>query len=141
MAVFTLKVRDTRPILEVALKNPDGSAHDLTGTTAWKLHIQVSPTVIFTRDMAIEGPQADGILRYTWQAADWDVLPTWVRKYQPKELEMEYEVFGGAEPRQTFPNGGYDILRILGDVGIVESKAALSVTLDDLVCTATATVS
>ena len=42
MATFYIKTNDTRPVLEVALKNPDGSAYDLTGSTAWKLYIVLS---------------------------------------------------------------------------------------------------
>lgn len=123
MAIFSLKARDTRPILEVQLKNPDGSNHDLTGSTAWKLHIQVSPTVVLVRDLTKQGPDADGTLRYSWAATDWDPavstdpkLPTPSTPWETVELEMEYKVLGGASSRMTFPNDGYDKLQILGDL-------------------------
>ena len=37
---------------------------------------------------------------------------------QPTDVEhrMEYEVIGGSS-RMTFPNDGYDVLRILADIG------------------------
>jgi hypothetical protein len=114
--VFTLKARDTRPILEVALLNPNGTAHDLTGTTAWKLHVHVSPTLIVTRDMVKQGLDTAGILRYSWVAADWvNALPV-PTSDQQLDLLMEYEVITGTA-RMTFPNGGFDTLRIRGDLG------------------------
>jgi len=113
MPTFTLKARDTRPILEVALKNPDGSAHDLTGSSEYHLHVRLSATTVFTRDMVPEGLLTAGLLRYTWLAADWDELP--IPTTKETWLAMEYEVVGGTA-RLTFPNGGADILRIVKDV-------------------------
>lgn len=142
MAVFTLKVRDTRPILEVVLRNPDGTVHDLTGTTDWKLHIRISPNLVITRTMVKQGADTLGTLRYTWLPTDWDAgnLPAYVRAYQPKHLEMEYEVISGTD-KLTFPNSGYDLLKIIGDVVVVESQGVLAVTLANATCSATATVS
>jgi hypothetical protein len=116
MATFAIKYRDTRPILEVALVNPDGTAHDLTGSTAWKLHIRVSSTVTLTRDMLKTGLDTAGILQYAWVAADWDPggLPS--PGVGVRELPMEYEVVGGSS-RMTFPNVGYDSLKIYKDIG------------------------
>lgn len=115
-AIFSLKHGDTRPILEVALKNPDGTAHDLTGTTAWKLHIRVSPTQVITRDLVKQGLDTAGVLRYSWVDTDWDAgnLPS-VNGYPKVECKMEYEVIGGTS-RMTFPNNDYDKLQILSDL-------------------------
>lgn len=117
MAIFTLKRGDTRPILEVALKNPDGSAHDLTGSTAWKLHIYVTSTNVVTRDLVKQGPDANGVLRYVWVDADWgsavDQIPS--TGSEIREYRMEYEVFGGSS-RMTFPNSSFDTLRIRKDL-------------------------
>lgn len=143
MAIFTLKRGDTRPILEVALLNPDGTAHSLAGTTAWKLHVRLSPTSIFTRDMVKEGADAAGLLRYTWVASDWahdpantpPGLPTPVRLTHPRDLEMEYEVISNAE-RLTFPSGGYDRLHIIGDVVPLGTYGVSAVTLGPLTCVA-----
>lgn len=116
MAVFRLKRGDTRPILEVALKNPDGSPHDLTGSTAWKLHVRLDDSTVFTRDLVKEGLDTAGVLRYTWVATDWDVggLPA-AAYLVPVRLPMEYEVVGGTS-RMTFPNDSYDQLHIVEDV-------------------------
>jgi len=115
MAIFTLKVRDTRPILEVALKSPDGSAHDLTGSTAWKLHVKLTDGSVITRDMVIFGAATDGVLRYTWVAGDWGAggLPL---NTAPRDYQMEYEVIAGTA-RLTFPNDGYDTLHVVSDLG------------------------
>jgi hypothetical protein len=119
MAVFTLKAHDTRPILEVALKNPDGTAHDLTGSTSWKLHIRLPGASTLTRDLVKQGADTDGVLRYTWLDTDWEpTVPTDPKLPTPVslvELPMEYEVSGGTS-RLTFPNTGHDTLRILGDL-------------------------
>jgi hypothetical protein len=126
MSIFYLKARDTRPIMEVRLLNPDGSAHDLTGSTGWKLHVRLSAGGVLTRDMMPDPDLTKGILRYTWLAADWDAgnvagylvagpsLPL-----QPGQLEhrMEYEVIGPGGGRLTWPNDGYDVLRVGADIG------------------------
>lgn len=121
MAVFELKHGDTGPILEAVLYNPDGSVHDLTGSTAWKLHIKVDDGVV-TRDMVKQGLDTAGTLRYSWTDADWTGtpgLPTPPTIYPVRECPMEYEVIGGTR-RMTFPNGGYgasyDTLRIVADI-------------------------
>ena len=108
--VFNLKYRDTRPILEVALKNPDGSAYDLTGATITKLHIKRSDGTAVAKDMVVFGAATNGVLRYTWLSTDWssDLI---VGQHQ-----MEYEVVNGTA-RTTFPNDGYDLLKILTDIG------------------------
>jgi hypothetical protein len=122
MAVFVLKANDTRPILEVALLNPDGTPHDLTGATEWKLHIRLSNGSTLTRDLVKQGLDTAGVLRYTWLATDWapteptdPKLPVPRSPYHALELPMEYEIVSGSS-RLTFPNDGRDTLRILGEV-------------------------
>lgn len=116
---FTLKANDTRPIFEVTLKNPDGSVHDLTGSTAWKWHVKSSP--VFIRDLVIQGDPTLGTLRYTGSAADWDTgnvngfLPVPSASYPLSEYPMEYQVTGGSSIL-TFPNNGFDYLRITKDI-------------------------
>lgn len=132
MGVFFLKYRDTLPVLEVVLKNPDDTVFNLTGTTSWKLHVWLSTDVTkatpLIRDMTKFGADANGTLRYQWVAADWGayasagavgglvVGPTLPLIPGQVEHRMEYEVLA-ATVRITFPNGGYDTLRILTDIG------------------------
>lgn len=119
MSTFYLKRGDTLPIFQVVLKNPDNTAHDLTGSTAWKLHVKLAATV-FTRDLVKQGADTAGTLRYVWVADDWDPLN--LAGYLPTpagalaEYPMEYEVIGGASGRLTFPNTGHDLLRITLDI-------------------------
>jgi hypothetical protein len=118
--IFYLKYRDTLPVLNVLLKNPDGSAFDLTGSTDWKLHIQLSDGTELTRTMTKNGDDTDGNLQYQWLSTDWDTgnlvaSPSLPMKPGVKEHQMEYEVIGSN--RITFPNDGHDILRIHDDIG------------------------
>jgi hypothetical protein len=126
--IFTLKRGDTLPVLEVALKNPDGTAHDLTGSTGWYLHVRLNDDddTVVTRSMTAVGVASDGILRYAWQADDWDdenvagyliAGPTLPLVKGQREHRMEYEVVGGSGACLTFPNDGYDVLRVVGDIG------------------------
>lgn len=118
MATFSIKRGDTRPILEVSLKNPDGTAHDLTGSTTWKLHVKVNPGVTLTRDMVKQGLDTAGVLRYTFVTADWAGGANNLPSTGPavEQLEMEYEVTAGTSV-MTFPNDSYDVLQVLGDLG------------------------
>ncbi len=119
MGVFYLKKDDTRPVLEVALKNADESAHDLTGASV-KLLIKLNNGVFLSRTMVVAGSPTDGVVQYSWLATDWDegnliVGPT--PPFTPKSVDhiMEYEVTNGVSIL-TFPNNGYDILRIFDDL-------------------------
>ena len=120
--VHYLKYRDTGPILEVSLKNPDETPFDLSGATAQKLHILLNDNAtVLTRNMTVHGPPTDGVLRYTWIVTDWDAGqliagPTPPLKPTDREHRMEYEVQFGAT-RLTFPNDGYHTLRVIADIG------------------------
>lgn len=125
MAIHTLKFRDSRPVLEVFLKNPDATAYDLTGATIWKLHVLKNDKTIFTRDMVVTGSAALGCLRYTWVAADWVegtaggfliAGPTLPLAVGAAEHQMEYEIIGPSTVRATFPNDGFDTLRVTPDI-------------------------
>jgi len=123
MAVFYLKFRDTLPVLDVILKNPNGTVHNLTGATGFKLHVRLNNGTIFTRTMTKIGTDAEGHLQYAWAAADWDtptgLIVSPIVPLLPTEVEhtMEYEVTGSGGARLTFPNDSYDTLRILADIG------------------------
>lgn len=121
MTEFALKRGDTRPILRVVLRNPDGSVHNLTGSTDWKLHIWLANGTKLVRNMTKIGADADGTLEYIWQESDWDAGNLVVSPNRPltlgiREHWMEYEVVGG-NSRLTVPNGNYHTLRILSDIG------------------------
>ena len=118
---FYLKYRDLKPDLVVNLKNPDGTAFSLSGSTGWKLHVWLSDgTKLSARDMAKVGDDADGQLKYVWKAADWvdALVPSPTLPFAVGEVDhrMEYEVIYSSF-RYTFPNDGYHTLRILADIG------------------------
>lgn len=116
MSTFSIKEGDTLPVLEVALLDPDGSAHDLTGVTSVKLIVRSSPTTTFEKTMTVHDAEA-GLVRYAWQPTDWtDSSILNVEAGLSRELEMEYEVVSGSN-KMTFPTNGYDTLHIRGDLG------------------------
>jgi hypothetical protein len=100
-----------------------GPVHDLTGSTAWKLHVKRPDGLVVTRTMTKVGLDTAGTLSYTWLDSDWDVTtglvvgPTPPLKPSDVEHTMEYEVLGPSTARMTFPNGGWDVLRVVSDIG------------------------
>jgi len=114
MGTFVLKYRDTMPILEVVLLNPDKTVHDLTGATSYKLHVRLRDGGTITRTMTLQGLATAGTLRYQWLAADWTDITTPLVVGQHR---MEYEVLGPGAARLTWPNDGYDELRVVDDLG------------------------
>ena len=118
MGTAYLKYRDTRPVLEVTLLDPDDSAHDLAGATSVTLHIRLKSGTVLSKAMVIDSDPTTGIVRYTWLAADWDVggLVAGIHR-------MEYEVLGPDDERLTFPNAATltsastDRLLITTDIG------------------------
>ncbi len=113
MGTFYLKRGDTRPVLSVALKNPDGSAFDLTGVSSVTLHVKLHDGTTFERAMVVDADPTTGIATYTWVPTDWDTGGLVVGV--SIEHRMEYEVLTGTV-RQTFPNSGYDVLQIAVDI-------------------------
>lgn len=127
MSVFNLKYRDTRPVLEVTLLQPKEEetdpdvVYDLTGSQSVTLHIWLSDETKLTRPMIIDPDPETGKASYTWVDADWTELvvsPDLPLRPGVYEHRMEYEVLGpGGVGRLTFPNDGYDTLRIKVDIG------------------------
>lgn len=111
MASFYLKRRDTRPVMRVALLNPDGTAHDLTGAGSVTLHVSIDGAVL-SRAMVVDPAPATGIVRYTWLDTDWSSTPA----LDVGRFRMEYEVIAGTS-RLTFPNSTYDELIVIDDIG------------------------
>lgn len=129
--VFTLKRGDTKPPLRVVFRDPPpagsapgtpGPIHDLTGSTAWKLHIKLNNGTVLTRNLVVDGPPTGGAALYDWVSGDWDpggLIVGPMPPLKPTDIEhvMEYEVLGPGSARFTFPNDGYHILRIWQDLG------------------------
>jgi hypothetical protein len=118
--VFTLREGDILPILEATLLNPDGSVHDYTGASTFQLRVKLWPLgTIFVRNMVAEGLPTGGKVRYSWLAADWNqpgglvVGPIKHPEQALKPGEWEHAMYFRVDGKLTFPNGGFDILRIL----------------------------
>ena len=112
MGVFFLKENDTRPIFETILKNPDGTVHVLAGTLY--LHIFLADGTTKLERTLAKFDIPNGIVRYTWVAADWNagnLVPTPSLTPEKPIHTMEYEEVSGTS-RLTFPNDGRDELRI-----------------------------
>lgn len=139
MAVFELKSGNTRPILQVTLRNPDGSPADHAGATGRKLNIHLADGTKLRRDLVPVG-DAPGVgqpdnrpLRYVWTPEDWGpvngdgtagglvVGPSLPLAPGEREHRMDYDVIAGTDV-QTYPNGGtspeeaFDTLRIWGAI-------------------------
>lgn len=113
MGRFYLKHEDTRPILEVTLKDPDDTAHDLSGVTGVKLHIYLEDgSAVVSRDMVIDADPTTGIVRYTWLTTDWAA-----DKLVEGTHRMEYEVLGPSTARLSFPNWRDHKLIVSADLG------------------------
>jgi hypothetical protein len=130
-SIYTLKYRDTGPSLEIILRDPAapgsppgtvGPVHPLPGGATYKLHIKLNNGTTLTRDLERVTPDTDGHVRYQPVAADWtDPTPLIigpVPPLKPSDVEhlLEVEELNGTS-RLTFPNGGYDILRVFPDLG------------------------
>ena len=109
MATFYLKWGDTTT-LEVALKDPDTTAHDLTGDTLY-LHVLLNDGTTITRTMSVTDA-AGGVAEYKWVAADYTTADD---KLAVGTHSMEYEAVQGTD-RQTFPNDGHDTLEVAEDI-------------------------
>lgn len=100
MANFYLKTGNTRPVLDVTLKNPDGTTHDPTGADSVTLRVTIDGQV-FSRTMTITA----NLVSYTWLDSDWSSTPALKRGTWP----MDYEELRGTA-RTAYPNDSYDTL-------------------------------
>lgn len=102
MGLFYLKRGDTRPVLVVTLRDPDKTAHDLTGATAVWMHVTLAGDGgVFSRLMDMDADRTTGKASYTWLATDWTAGTP---KMTSGNHSIEYEVLGPSGARQTFPN-------------------------------------
>lgn len=114
MGTYYLKQRDTLPTLEVVLLKPDLTPYDPSGGVV-TMHVHISSGGTLSRTMTINnGPL--GTVRYTWLAADWSAAAPAVVLLSGVH-RMEFEVVGPGAARLTFPNDGYDALKVSSDIG------------------------
>lgn len=100
---FYIKEDDTAPTLQATLKNPDGSAVDLSASS---VDIRVAgarggPNVV-NEDVTVAEP-SEGVIQYTFSDDDLD---------DSGRYRVEFEVTYGTGNVETYPNKGYHTLLV-----------------------------
>lgn len=103
---FLMKRGDTAPSLRATLRNPDGTAVDLTGATVRFLMRDRTSGTVRVGSAAIV-TAASGIVQYDWQSADTATAGTY-------DAEFEATFPGGKI--ETFPNNGFFQVVLQGDI-------------------------
>lgn len=104
---FLMKRGDTAPSLRATLRNPDGTAVDLTGATVrFLMRDRISGASRVTASASLVTP-ASGIVQYDWQAADTSTAGT---------CDAEFEVTFASGKIETFPNSGFFQVVLQGDI-------------------------
>lgn len=103
--IFTIKRNDTSPALRYTLS----PTVDLTGAVVvFNMRERATGAVKIARAPAtIVAPASDGIVQYDWTAADTDASGVW---------QGEFEVAHADGSIETYPNDGYIIVKITGDI-------------------------
>ena len=70
MAFEELHVGTIGEPIEVLLKNPDGTAYDLTGQTALEFKFSLNGGATVTKNATVVGPLVDGHLKWIWVSDD-----------------------------------------------------------------------
>lgn len=104
---FFIKQNDTSPALQVTLKDANGSAIDLSASTV-RFHMREIGATTAKVDASATVADADnGIVYYSWSAADTDTMGS---------FEAEFEVtFAGGEV-ESFPNNRFIQVEITDDI-------------------------
>lgn len=107
---YTLRQNDSGEAITAVLEDSAGDAVNLTGAA---VVFQLAPigggALVVQADAAIIDAAA-GEVSYTWQGAD-SATPGWY-------LASWQVTFSGGEV-QTFPNGGYTLVQITGELGLL----------------------
>lgn len=95
---FYIKQGDTAPALRATLKDPDGTAVDLTGATVKFSMRTASGTVLVNKQSVTLVTANAGIVEYAWQAGDTDTAGTHLGEFEVTHTDATVE---------TFPNDSY----------------------------------
>lgn len=109
---IVMKRNDLLPVLETRLDR-DGSPVDLTDAVEVRLLVKRSSTIKINQTMTWDVDQTvnggkRGIVTYAWQTGDTDTAA---------EYSVEYQVMWSGNRPETFPDGGYDVLQVVKDLG------------------------
>ena len=105
---FYIKQNDTRPVLEVFLRDERDRAVDITGATVvFHLRNASDDTNIISSGTVTVVNSVNGQVRYSWSATDTATALVG---------EAEFQVTFIGDAVETFPNDGYIKVIILDDV-------------------------
>lgn len=106
--IFEIKQHDLEPPLVIDIS---GSAGDLNGVVSWKVIARRGETVVFT-DMApghsVGSPATSAVITHLWVAGETAVAGT---------IRIEVEATWPSGRPQTFPPDGYNIVKVVPDLG------------------------
>ena len=104
--VFDIKRNDTSPSIAGTVKDADGNAVDITGSSV-RFHMLDKDDVVVVDAAATIVSAANGQVRYDWQAADTDVAGA---------FKGEFEVTYSTGYIESFPNTSHIPIRIFKDL-------------------------
>jgi hypothetical protein len=105
IATFHLKQNDTSPALLYRL---DPAVNLAGATVVFNMRPRGGGTVVVDREAAsIDGDPANGVVRYDWDPADTAAAG---------RFEAEFEVTYTDGTVETFPNDGFIVVQIGGDI-------------------------
>lgn len=106
---IAIKRNDRRPSILGDLYEPDGTPALLTGATVKFLGKQRGAAKTIGGNATIVTATAElSRVRYDWQTTDTDTAG---------DFDCEWEVTDGAGKKETYPQSGYLLLRVLTDLG------------------------
>lgn len=104
---FFIKQNDTSPALQVTLKDGDGVAIDLTGSTV-RFHMRrQGSNAVKVDESAVVSDALNGIVYYNWNTSDTDSIGS---------FECEFEVTYAGLEVESFPNNKYIDVEITDDI-------------------------
>lgn len=104
---FVMKRGDTAPILVATFKDSAGDAVLISGASVKILVYTLGGTEVFSASMSVSSEVA-GTAEYEWQLTDTATPGTYL---------VEFEVTFADGSVETFPNTGYEMLVVKGDLG------------------------
>lgn len=104
MSIFTMKRGDTSPVLEAVLRDGDGTPMSLAGASVELRMKKRSHDFHLSKAASVSDP-SEGVVQYQWYDGDTDV---------PGLYMTDFVVTFPDGSVETFPNGGYMTVHILG---------------------------
>ena len=109
--MYLVKQDDTAPPLRATLRDEDTKQPiDLTNATAVRFTMRARDAALAKVDQqtcVIATPLTSGVVEYLWNSADTDA---------PDTYEAEYEIEWSDGRKQTVPNEGYLVVRVVADL-------------------------